>query len=68
MVVTYCVVMLSLSDLPAQVTAKAKEYAERGVAELHYARKMFEAGALRLEPPQHMLALVADIGPGARSA
>lgn len=61
MVVTYCVVMLSLSDLPAQVTAKAKEYAERGVAELHYARKMFEAGALRLEPPQHMLALVADI-------
>ncbi|AKS36031.1 long-chain-fatty-acid--CoA ligase FadD2 [Mycolicibacterium goodii] len=53
--------MLSLSDLPAQVTAKAKEYAERGAAELHYARKMFEAGALKLEPPQHMLAMLADI-------
>jgi fatty-acyl-CoA synthase len=53
--------MLSLSDLPAQVTAKAREYAERGAAELHYARKMFEAGALRLENPQHMLAMLADI-------
>ncbi|MBU8829837.1 long-chain-fatty-acid--CoA ligase FadD2 [Mycolicibacterium goodii] len=53
--------MLSLSDLPAQVTAKAREYAERGAAEAHYARKMFEAGALRLEHPQHMLAMLADI-------
>ncbi|ULN48362.1 long-chain-fatty-acid--CoA ligase FadD2 [Mycolicibacterium goodii] len=53
--------MPSLSDLPAQVTAKAREYAERGAAEAHYARKMFEAGALRLEHPQHMLAMLADI-------
>ncbi|NKZ11009.1 acyl-CoA synthetase [Mycolicibacterium septicum DSM 44393] len=53
--------MPSLSDLPANVTAKAKQYAERGAAELHYARKMFEAGALRLEPPQHILAMLGDI-------
>ncbi|OBG87976.1 acyl-CoA synthetase [Mycobacterium sp. NS-7484] len=53
--------MPSLSDLPANLTAKAKEYLERGAAELHYARKMFEAGALRLEPPQHMVAMLADI-------
>ncbi|MGV0743734.1 long-chain-fatty-acid--CoA ligase FadD2 [Mycolicibacterium sp. XJ870] len=53
--------MPSLSDLPAQVTAKAKQYLDRGAAELHYARKMFEAGALKLEPPQNMAAMVADI-------
>lgn len=53
--------MSSLSDLPANLTAKAKEYAERGAAELHYARKMFEAGALRLEPPQNVLAMLGDI-------
>ncbi|OHU00720.1 long-chain-fatty-acid--CoA ligase FadD2 [Mycobacterium syngnathidarum] len=53
--------MPSLSDLPANLTAKAKEYAERGAAELHYARKMFEAGALRLEPPQNVLAMLGDI-------
>ena len=53
--------MPSLSDLPANVTAKAKQYAERGAAELHYARKMFEAGALRLEPPQNILAMLGDI-------
>ncbi|MUL82133.1 MULTISPECIES: long-chain-fatty-acid--CoA ligase FadD2 [unclassified Mycolicibacterium] len=53
--------MPSLSDLPANLTAKAKQYAERGAAELHYARKMFEAGALRLESPQHMAAMLGDI-------
>lgn len=53
--------MPSLSDLPANLTAKAKQYAERGAAELHYARKMFEAGALRLEPPQNMVAMLGDI-------
>ncbi|OCB49977.1 acyl-CoA synthetase [Mycobacterium vulneris] len=53
--------MPSLSDLPANLTAKAKQYAERGAAELHYARKMFEAGALRLEPPQNILAMLGDI-------
>ncbi|WP_280835151.1 long-chain-fatty-acid--CoA ligase FadD2 [Mycolicibacterium frederiksbergense] len=53
--------MPSLSDLPANLTAKATQYLERGAAELHYLRKMFEAGALRLESPQHMVALLADI-------
>ncbi|MGV0811112.1 long-chain-fatty-acid--CoA ligase FadD2 [Mycolicibacterium boenickei] len=53
--------MPSLSDLPANLTAKAKQYAARGAAELHYARKMFEAGALRLEPPQHIAAMLGDI-------
>ncbi|MCV7065177.1 long-chain-fatty-acid--CoA ligase FadD2 [Mycolicibacterium houstonense] len=53
--------MPSLSDLPANLAAKAKQYAERGAAELHYARKMFEAGALRLEPPQHVAAMLGDI-------
>lgn len=59
--VTYCGDMPSLSDLPANLTAKAKQYAERGAAELHYARKMFEAGALRLEPPHHIAAMLNDI-------
>jgi fatty-acyl-CoA synthase len=53
--------MPSLSDLPGQVAGKAQRYLNRGAAELHYARKMFEAGALRLEPPQNMAAMLADI-------
>jgi fatty-acyl-CoA synthase len=61
MAVTYCGDMPSLSDLPASLTAKAKQYVERGAAELHYARKMFEAGALRLESPQHLVAMLGDI-------
>ena len=32
-----------------------------GSAELHYARKMFEAGALKLEAPQNIAAFLADI-------
>jgi fatty-acyl-CoA synthase len=53
--------MPSLSDLPAQAVAKIQQYAERGSAELHYLRKMFEAGAFKLEPPQNIAAMVADI-------
>ncbi|MGA9375946.1 MAG: long-chain-fatty-acid--CoA ligase FadD2 [Mycobacterium sp.] len=53
--------MTSLTDLPAQAAAKARQYLGRGTAELHYARKMFEAGALRLESPQAMAAMLADI-------
>ncbi|KAA0114705.1 long-chain-fatty-acid--CoA ligase FadD2 [Mycolicibacterium sp. P9-22] len=53
--------MSSLTDLPAQAAAKAQQYLSRGAAELHYARKMFEAGALRLESPQAMAAMLADI-------
>ncbi|MCV7355138.1 long-chain-fatty-acid--CoA ligase FadD2 [Mycolicibacterium fluoranthenivorans] len=53
--------MPSLFDLPAQVAAKAQQYFDRGSAELHYARKMFEAGAFKLEPPQNFVAMLADI-------
>lgn len=53
--------MPSLTDLPAQAAAKAQQLLGRGAAELHYARKMFEAGALRLESPQAMAAMLADI-------
>ncbi|MHA3024134.1 long-chain-fatty-acid--CoA ligase FadD2 [Mycobacterium sp. BMJ-28] len=53
--------MPSLFDLPAQAVAKAQQYFDRGSAELHYARKMFEAGAFKLEPPQHFATMLADI-------
>ncbi|GAY17425.1 long-chain-fatty-acid--CoA ligase FadD2 [Mycobacterium sp. shizuoka-1] len=53
--------MPSLMDLPAQALAKAQELAERGSAELHYLHKMIEAGALRPEPPQNLVALLGDI-------
>lgn len=53
--------MPKLTDLPLQAAAKAKQYLDRGSAELHYARKMFEAGALQIEPPQHIAAFVADM-------
>ena len=60
-VVTYCGAMPKLTELPVQAAAKIQQYVERGAAELHYARKMFEAGALKLEPPQNIAAMVADI-------
>ena len=53
--------MPKLTDLPLQAAAKIQQYAERGSAELHYARKMFEAGAFKLEPPQNIAAMLADI-------
>jgi fatty-acyl-CoA synthase len=57
--------MPNLTDLPLQAAAKIQEsvgkYWERGSAELHYARKMFEAGAFKIEPPQNIAAMVADI-------
>jgi fatty-acyl-CoA synthase len=57
--------MAKLTDLPLQAVGKVQQslgpYLERGAAELHYARKMFGAGALKLEQPQHMAAMIADI-------
>ena len=53
--------MPKLTELPLQAAAKIQQYAERGSAELHYARKMFEAGAFKIEPPQNIAAMVADI-------
>jgi fatty-acyl-CoA synthase len=48
-------------DLPAKALARAQQLAERGSAELHYLFKMIESGALRLEPPQNLVAIVSDI-------
>ncbi len=53
--------MPKLTDLPLQAAAKVQRYAERGSAELHYLLKMFEAGAFKLEPPQNIAAMVADL-------
>jgi fatty-acyl-CoA synthase len=53
--------MANLFDLPAQALAKAQQVADRGVSELHYLQKMIESGAFRLEPPQHMAAMLADV-------
>ncbi|MBX7431812.1 long-chain-fatty-acid--CoA ligase FadD2 [Mycobacterium sp. Y57] len=61
--------MSKLTELPLLAVTKAQQtlgkaagkYWERGSAELHYARKMFEAGALKLEPPQDIAAFVADM-------
>ena len=57
--------MPKLTELPLQAAAKiaqaTQKYVERGSAELHYARKMFEAGALKVEAPQNMAAFLADI-------
>ena len=57
--------MPKLTDLPLQAAAKIQQsvgkYVERGSAELHYLMKMFGAGAFKLEPPQNVAAMVADI-------
>ena len=53
--------MPKLTDLPLQAVARAQQYAERGSAELHYFLKMLEAGAFKLEPPQNIAAMLADI-------
>jgi len=53
--------MPKLTDLLGQVAAMSQQYAERGSAELHYLRKIFESGALKLESPRVMAALVADV-------
>ncbi|UXA07547.1 long-chain-fatty-acid--CoA ligase FadD2 [Mycobacterium sp. SMC-2] len=53
--------MPNLIDLPGQAVAKVQQYLERGSAELHYVRKIFEAGAFRLEPPLNYAAMVNDI-------
>ncbi len=52
--------MPNLIDLPGQVAVKLQQYAERGWAELHYLRKIFESGALKLESPQVIATAIAD--------
>ncbi|MCV7445318.1 acyl-CoA synthetase [Mycobacterium paraense] len=53
--------MPNLIGLPGQAVAKVQQYLDRGAAELHYVRKIFEAGAFRIEPPQNYAAMAADI-------
>ncbi len=53
--------MPHLIDLPGQAVNKLQQYAERGVVELHYLRKIIEAGAFRLEPPQNVAGMATDI-------
>jgi fatty-acyl-CoA synthase len=53
--------MPNLIDLPGQVASKVQQYLERGSAELHYVRKIFESGAFRIEPPQNYAAMATDM-------
>ena len=52
---------MAISDLTSKVLDKARQYAERGSAELHYLQKMISSGAFGVEPPQNFAALAADI-------
>ena len=56
--VTYGEVMANLIGPAGQAVDKLQQYVERGSAELHYVRKIIEAGAFRLEPPQNYAAMV----------
>ncbi|GAB2996854.1 acyl-CoA synthetase [Mycobacterium bourgelatii] len=51
--------MPSLSEVPG--VGKIQQYVERGAAELHYVRKIFEAGAFRLESPLKTAAMAAEL-------
>ena len=53
--------MPHLIDLPGLAVARIFQYVERGAAELHYVRKIIEAGGFRLEPPQNYAAMVTEI-------
>src|SRR3954470_13482849 len=52
-------IMPSLSDVPG--VGKIQQYVERGAAELHYVRKIFEAGSCRIKPPQNYAAMASGI-------
>src|ERR1700743_684630 len=53
--------MANLTGLPGQAVTKLQQAVERGSAELHYVRKIIEAGAFRLEPPQNYVAMADEI-------
>ena len=53
--------MPNLLGLPGQTLSKLQQYLERGTAELHYLRKIFESGAIGLEPPLNYAAMAADV-------
>jgi len=52
--------MPNLADLAGQIPAKLQQYLERGSAELHYLRKIFESGAIGLESPLNYAAMAVD--------
>ncbi|MGU3498508.1 long-chain-fatty-acid--CoA ligase FadD2 [Mycobacterium sp. C31M] len=49
------------ADALAKVQQSVGKYLDRGSAELHYARKMFQAGALKLEAPKDIAAFAGDM-------
>ncbi|GLB86615.1 long-chain-fatty-acid--CoA ligase FadD2 [Mycobacterium kiyosense] len=51
--------MPNLSDLPG--VGKIQQYVERGAAELHYVRKIFESGAFKLESPLKTATMASGI-------
>ena len=53
--------MSIITGAAASALNTARRYAERGSAELHYLQKMITAGALGIEPPANLAAMVADI-------
>ncbi len=54
--------MPNITDLlPWRAVPKIQQYADRGLAELHYLRKIIESGAFRLEPPLNYAAMAADM-------
>ena len=58
---TYSGQMPIITDLASSALTKARQYAERGSAELHYLQKMITSGAFGIEAPQNLVAMVADI-------
>ncbi|MFZ0835498.1 MAG: long-chain-fatty-acid--CoA ligase FadD2 [Mycobacterium sp.] len=52
---------LNPAEFVTRAAAKATQYADRGAAELHYVRKLFESGALKLESPRMVAAMAAEI-------
>jgi fatty-acyl-CoA synthase len=50
-----------IPDLITEALDNAKQYAERGSAELHYLRKSISSGAFGVESPQNYAAMGADV-------
>ena len=61
MALTYPWRMPIIDALASSALTRARQYAERGSAELHYLQKMIGSGAFGIEPPQNLAAMFADI-------
>lgn len=51
----------SPADALTNIQQSVGKYLDRGSAELHYALKMFQAGAFKMEPPRDIAAFVNDV-------